>query len=127
MALCNVFNAGCGFFFWIIAARFYSVEQVGLATALISSLGLVILFSRLGFDSSVIRFFSSEDRGKIISTSLIATTSACVLSGAIFILLAEMNIPFYAIPEGTKIRPSLPVYRISKLGGSNYRKRIRSR
>ncbi len=93
MALCNVFNAGCGFFFWIIAARFYSVEQVGLATALISSLGLVILFSRLGFDSSVIRFFSSEDRGKIISTSLIATTSACVLSGAIFILLAEMISP----------------------------------
>ncbi len=93
MALCNVFNAGCGFFFWMIAARLYSVEQVGLATALISSLGLVILFSRLGFDSSVIRFFNSEDRGKIISTSLIVTTSACVISVVIFILLAEMIAP----------------------------------
>lgn len=93
MALCNVFNAGCGFFFWIIAARLYSVEQVGLATALISSLGLVILFSRFGFDSSVIRFFNSEDRGKIISTSLIVTTSACVISVVIFILLAEMIAP----------------------------------
>ena len=93
MALCNVFNAGCGFFFWMIAARLYSVEQVGLATALISSLGLVILFSRFGFDSSVIRFFNSEDRGKIISTSLIVTTSACVISVVIFILLAEMIAP----------------------------------
>jgi len=93
MAFTNIFNAGCGFFFWMIAARLYSVEQLGLATALISSIGLVILFSRLGFDSSVIRFFNSEDRGKIISTSLIITTSACILSGVILILLAEMVSP----------------------------------
>lgn len=93
MAFTNIFNAGCGFFFWMIAARLYSVEQVGLATALISSLGLVILFSRLGFDSSLIRFFTSEDRGKIISTSLIMTTSAGILFGVIFILLAEMVSP----------------------------------
>ena len=56
MAFSSIFNAGCGFFFWIIAARIYTVEQVGLATALISSLSLVLLFSRLGFDFSIIRF-----------------------------------------------------------------------
>jgi O-antigen/teichoic acid export membrane protein len=93
MAFSNVFNAGCGFFFWMIAARFYTVEQVGLATALISSLGLVFLFSRLGFDFSIIRFFSSEDCGKVISTSLIVTTIACVLAGIIYILLAELLAP----------------------------------
>jgi len=37
MAFTSVFNAGCGFFFWMIAARLYTVEQVGLATALISA------------------------------------------------------------------------------------------
>jgi len=45
MAFTSVFNAGCGFFFWMIAARLYTVEQVGLATALISALGLVVLHS----------------------------------------------------------------------------------
>jgi len=45
MAFTSVFNAGCGFFFWMIAARLYTVEQVGLATALISALGLVVLLS----------------------------------------------------------------------------------
>ena len=55
MAFTSVFNAGCGFFFWMIAARLYTVEQVGLATALISALGLVVLLSRLGFDVSAIR------------------------------------------------------------------------
>ena len=57
LVLSRVINVACGFFFWMIAARLYSVEDVGLATALISSLGLVILFSRFGFDFSLIRFF----------------------------------------------------------------------
>ncbi len=90
MAFSNILNAGCGFFFWMIAARLYTVEQVGMATALISSLGLVILFSRLGFDSAIIRFFSLEDRGRIIGTSLIVTTVACIVAGVIYILLAKI-------------------------------------
>jgi len=93
MAFSSVFNAGCGFLFWMIAARLYTVEQVGLATALISSLGLVILFSRLGFDFSIIRFISSENKGKVISTSLIITTAACILAGMTFILLADLFSP----------------------------------
>lgn len=93
MAFSGIFNAGCGFFFWMVAARLYTVEQVGLATALISSLGLVILFSRLGFDFSIIRFFSSEDRGSVVSTSLIMTTAASVVAGIIYILLAEHLAP----------------------------------
>lgn len=93
MAFSGILNAGFGFFFWMIAARLYTVEQVGLATAMISSLGLVLLFSRLGFDSSIIRFLPSEDREKVIGTSLIVTTVACVISGSIYILLAELLAP----------------------------------
>ena len=93
MAFSSIFNSGCGFFFWMIAARLYTVEQVGLATVLISVLGLVILFSRLGFDSSMIRFFCLEDRGRIIGTSLIITTAACILAGLICILLADLFAP----------------------------------
>lgn len=93
MAVTNIFNAGCGFFFWMIAARLYTVEQVGLATALISSLGLVLLFSWLGFDSSIIRFFSSEDRGMVIGTSLTVTTATCIVAGILYILLAELLAP----------------------------------
>lgn len=86
-------NAGFGFVFWIIVARMYTIEQVGLATALISSLGLTLLFSRLGFDFSVIRFISLENKGKVISTSLIITTAASILAGVIFILLADIVSP----------------------------------
>jgi len=93
MAATSLFNAGCGFFFWMIAARLYTVEQVGLATALISSLGLIILFSRLGFDTSIIRFYPSEERGSVIGTSLAVSTAACLLAGLGYALAAELLSP----------------------------------
>ena len=93
MAFTSIFNAGCGFFFWMIAARLYTVEQVGQATALISSLGLVAFFSMLGFDYSIIRFFPSEDRARVISTSLIVTTAASIMAGLIYILLVQIPAP----------------------------------
>ena len=78
------------------AARLYSVEEVGVATALISSLGLVILFSRLGFDVSIIRFFPTGDKARIFSTSLIITTAASLLVGAACVMLAEFLSPSLA-------------------------------
>lgn len=96
MAFSSIFNAGCGFFFWIIAARIYTVEQVGLATALISSLGLVLLFSRLGLDFSIIRFFPTGDKNRIFSTSLIITTLASLLAGLAYILLIDLLAPTLA-------------------------------
>jgi len=96
MAFSSIFNAGCGFFFWIIAARIYTVEQVGLATALISSLGLVLLFSRLGLDFSIIRFFPTGDKNRIFSTSLIITTLASLLAGLAYILLIDHLAPTLA-------------------------------
>jgi O-antigen/teichoic acid export membrane protein len=93
MAFTSVFNAGCGFFFWMVAAKLYTVEEVGLATALISSLGLVILFSRLGFDFSIIRFFPTNDKAKVFGTALVITTIASLLVASSFILLVELSSP----------------------------------
>lgn len=96
MAFTSIFNAGCGFFFWMIAARLYTIEEVGLATALISSLGLVILFSRLGFDFSIIRFFPSNDKAKVFGTSLVITTIASLSVAFIFVFLVELISPSLA-------------------------------
>jgi len=45
-----------GFFFWIVAARLYPVESVGLASAAIGAAGFLTLFSTLGLDQAIIRF-----------------------------------------------------------------------
>lgn len=79
---------GSGFIFWIVAARYYSIESTGLASALVSAFGLVTLISRLGLDYSAIRFIPTTDRTKVGDTVLLVTTTTCLLVGTIFVLIA---------------------------------------
>src|SRR4030067_2560894 len=60
-----------GFVFWIIVARFYSPSEVGLATALISAVGLLGIFSQLGFQFGLVRYLPGEnDKKGMINSSL---------------------------------------------------------
>lgn len=53
--LTSVSSAGFGFIFWMLAAKLYSPQDVGIATVLISSMALLILLSRFGLDFSIDR------------------------------------------------------------------------
>ena len=67
-----------GFFFWIINARLYSAEQVGIGTTLISIMTLISSFSILGLENGLIRYLpTSERKNKKINTSftLVGLTS----------------------------------------------------
>ena len=97
LMLSSITAAGFGFIFWIIAARLYPPEDVGIATALISSVSLLVLLSRLGFDQSIIRFFPERNKNKVFSTSLIITTVFVILLGIIFILGIQIWSPNLAI------------------------------
>lgn len=81
----RIMNASVGILFWVIAAKLYSITEVGMATVLISSLGLVMLFSRFGFDLSIIRYIEITDKSKVFNTSLIITTVASAVISLIFI------------------------------------------
>lgn len=83
--LASVLSNAFGFIFWMIAAKIYPKEDVGMATALISSLYLVILVSRFGLSESLIKFFPERDKGRVFGTSVIITTLFAVLFGVIFI------------------------------------------
>jgi len=91
--LSSITNAVFGFFFWMIVAQLYSAEDVGIATALLSSLVLIILLSRLGFDFSIIRFFPIGDKSKIFSTSIILSTLFAIALGLIFIIGVDIFSP----------------------------------
>jgi O-antigen/teichoic acid export membrane protein len=67
-----------GFVFWIINARLYSPEQVGLATTLISVMTLISNFSLLGLGNGLIRYLPTSNRkNQKINTviTLVALTS----------------------------------------------------
>jgi len=58
-----------GFFFWIINARLYSAEQVGIGTTIISTMTLISSFSILGLGNGLIRYLpTSERKNKKINT-----------------------------------------------------------
>lgn len=88
--LSSVTSSGLGFVFWIVATRFYSQAEVGFAVAVISAVSLVILISRLGMDQSIIRYFPEQDKGSILTTSLMVTTIVAMVLGVGFIVFAEV-------------------------------------
>jgi len=95
--LTSLSSAGFGFFFWMLAAKLYPKEDVGIATALISSIGLLILLSRFGLDVSIIRFFPEKDKSSIFSTTALITMFFTVLLGLIFIIGIDIWSPRFRI------------------------------
>jgi O-antigen/teichoic acid export membrane protein len=88
-----VAGAALGFFFWMIAAKFYPKEDVGIASALISSILLLVSLSSLGLGESIIRFFPESNKSKVFSTSVIITTFFAVVFGILFIAGTDIFSP----------------------------------
>jgi O-antigen/teichoic acid export membrane protein len=83
----SVFSSLIGFVFWLVAARFYPDEAVGLTSALISAMGLAVSFSKLGLELGLVRFLKrhSEDPKAIINTVFTVGLLASVAAALIFI------------------------------------------
>lgn len=91
--LANMLAAGCGLLFWILAAREYSKDDIGLATALISSSSIILLVSRMGIDQTMARFLPTGDRASIFSTTNIITTVLSLAVGLVYVLTANYWLP----------------------------------
>jgi O-antigen/teichoic acid export membrane protein len=72
-----------GFFFWIIDARLYSAEQVGIGTTLISIMILISSFSILGLGNGIIRYLPTSERKNKRKILL----SASLLKKALYIIV----------------------------------------
>ena len=76
-----------GFLFWMINARLFSAEQIGLATTIISVMGLITGFSVLGLNIALIKYLPKSRRksNKINTCFTIVILSSIVVS-SIFLL-----------------------------------------
>lgn len=83
-----------GFFFWIVNARLYSVEQVGLATTLISVMTLISSFTLLGLNNGLIRYLpTSERKNQKINTVITLVTLASILMSVIYLVSSGIFSP----------------------------------
>ena len=77
---------GLGFFFWIIVARLYNAEDVGVATTLISIITLLSGFTVLGLNSSLNRYLpKSINKNELINSAFVIVTIVTFLTSAIFL------------------------------------------
>ena len=76
-----------GLAFWLVVARLYSAEEVGLATAIISAMMFLTIISRLGFDVGLVRFLpQGENKRDMINSCLTVTGLFSIVLAIIFIL-----------------------------------------
>jgi O-antigen/teichoic acid export membrane protein len=72
LLLSSGLQAGLGFAFWILAARIFSVPQVGRATSLIAATTLIGFVALLGLNSTLIRYLPrSRHRDTMITVAVI--------------------------------------------------------
>jgi O-antigen/teichoic acid export membrane protein len=83
-----------GFFFWIINARLYSSEQVGIATSLFSVVSLISSFSLLGLNNAIVRYLpTSERKNQKINTSFTLVAAASALLALIYLIFISAFSP----------------------------------
>lgn len=87
LMVANAVAALCGFAFWIIAARFYPAEAVGLASAVIAAMRLLATFASLGLGYGLIRFLplSGRKAHSLLNSSFTISILAALSISFVFI------------------------------------------
>ncbi|HDL02458.1 MAG TPA: hypothetical protein ENH20_01340, partial [Candidatus Pacearchaeota archaeon] len=76
-----------GFVFWMIASRLYSTVDIGLATSIISIMGLISGLSVLGLNVGLIRYLPrSKDKSNKINTCFTLVGLVSVFVSVVYLL-----------------------------------------
>ncbi len=79
--------AGIGFLYWIVASKFYSPTQVGLAATFFSVASLINGFATLGFNTTLLRYLpNSKAKDREINTSFTVVATAAFFIGLTYLL-----------------------------------------
>lgn len=75
MIATSVSTAILGFLFWMLAARLYHTDEIGLSSAIVSAAQMLAVFSGLGFGIGVIRFLHQEQDKRLMVNTVFTITS----------------------------------------------------
>jgi O-antigen/teichoic acid export membrane protein len=84
----SAMGAGLGFFYWMIVARIYHPQEVGLGSAVISASSLLAFLGSLGLGNGLIRFLpnSGKKAPSLINTSLTIGGIFALLVSVVFLV-----------------------------------------
>lgn len=91
----NVSGLILGFFFWIVATKYYTPGDVGIISAVLSSILLISMISAIGLPNALIFYLPkySKDANNIINSCLIVSMLISALLSLIYILKIDTLAP----------------------------------
>lgn len=88
-------GAALGFLFWLVAARRYPEDALGVGAAVVSAATLAALVGKAGFDAAIIRYTpGASPRGfrRLVAWSLAATLGLTALVSLVIVALAAQGV-----------------------------------
>lgn len=84
-----------GFFFWMIAARYYTPNDIGTVSVLLSSISLISMISLIGLPVSLTFYLPTyrKNANRIINTCMIIGVIISTIISLIFILELDILVP----------------------------------
>lgn len=83
-----------GFLFWIVVARYYTPDDVGITSALFSGISLISMIGSIGLSRALIFYLPRyKNTDKIISSCLVTGIISSIIFSIIFILGLKMWSP----------------------------------
>lgn len=80
-----------GFLFWLLVARIYSPQEIGIATTLFSAILMISGISTLGLNAGLLRYIpTAKSFQKRFNSSIILTILAASILASIYIIILPM-------------------------------------
>ncbi len=95
LIMTNLFSLAIGFFFWMIATRLYTPDDVGIISAILSSMSLIAVISSVGLPMALTLYLpaNTKDADKIINSSLIVCIIISITISLMFLLGIDIFAP----------------------------------
>jgi O-antigen/teichoic acid export membrane protein len=91
----TITTSGLGYLYWTLAAREFTEENVGIASALISAMTLASVISSLGVGPSLMQILPQRRSGKEWSATLTTGLATAALAGTVFGLVTILLVPLF--------------------------------
>jgi O-antigen/teichoic acid export membrane protein len=87
----RVASMGLGFLAWLVAARLFAPDQVGLASGAVAAMMFCVQLALIGIGSAVIALFPRhrDEPGRLLNSSLTSVAIMGVVAGVAFLALAR--------------------------------------
>lgn len=88
LMMTNFTNLVLGFFFWIIASRYYTPNDIGIVSAIFSSMSLISMISSIGLPTALLFYLPRDKKNanKIINSCIMVGVVVSIIFSIIFII-----------------------------------------